>query len=152
MKWKQGLPTYTPEPLWDYSWFHQLLKILLHNWAPPPTTESLDPPLISGVHMVFNANFNSISAISGVHMVFNANVSSMSAISGVHMVFNANISSISAISWCTQTICSRHVRHRSVSTLVLLLNKWSLWTLHSEYTMFWVDDFQEQVGSSYSKG
>ena len=23
--------TYTPEPLWDYSWFHQLLKILLHN-------------------------------------------------------------------------------------------------------------------------
>jgi hypothetical protein len=24
-------PTYTPEPLWDYSWFHQLLKILLHN-------------------------------------------------------------------------------------------------------------------------
>ena len=35
MKWKQGLPTYTPEPLWDYSWFHQLLKILLHNWASP---------------------------------------------------------------------------------------------------------------------
>jgi hypothetical protein len=33
------------EPLWDYSWFHQLLKILLHNWAPPPSTESLDPPL-----------------------------------------------------------------------------------------------------------
>jgi hypothetical protein len=28
---KKGLPTYTPEPLWDYSWFHQLLKILLHN-------------------------------------------------------------------------------------------------------------------------
>ena len=25
---KQGLPTYTPEPLWDYSWFHLLL---LHN-------------------------------------------------------------------------------------------------------------------------
>jgi hypothetical protein len=44
MKWKQGLPTYTPEPHWDYSWFHQLLKILLHNWA-PPSTESLDPPL-----------------------------------------------------------------------------------------------------------
>ena len=39
--------TYTPEPLWDYSWFHQLLKILLHNRAPPPppSTESLDPPL-----------------------------------------------------------------------------------------------------------
>ena len=36
MKWKQGLQTYmyTPEPLWDYSWFHLLLKILLHNWAP----------------------------------------------------------------------------------------------------------------------
>jgi hypothetical protein len=28
---KQGLPTYMPEPLWDNSWFHQLLKILLHN-------------------------------------------------------------------------------------------------------------------------
>ena len=28
---KTGLSTYTPEPLWDYSWFHQLLKILLHN-------------------------------------------------------------------------------------------------------------------------
>ena len=29
MKRKQGLPTYTrtPEPLWDYSWFHPLLKI-----------------------------------------------------------------------------------------------------------------------------
>jgi hypothetical protein len=35
-KWNEGLPTYTPEPLWDYSWFHQLLKILLHSWAPPP--------------------------------------------------------------------------------------------------------------------
>jgi hypothetical protein len=44
LKWKQGLPTYTPEPLWDYIWFPQLLKILLHNWA-PPSTESLDPPL-----------------------------------------------------------------------------------------------------------
>jgi hypothetical protein len=35
-EWKQGLPIYTPESLWDYSWFHQLLKILLHSWAPPP--------------------------------------------------------------------------------------------------------------------
>ena len=46
MKWKQGLPTYTPEPLWVYSWFHQLLKILFHNWT-PLSTESLDPPLAS---------------------------------------------------------------------------------------------------------
>jgi hypothetical protein len=28
---KKGLPTYTPEPLWDYSWFHQLMKLLLHS-------------------------------------------------------------------------------------------------------------------------
>ena len=35
IKWKQGLPTYTPEPLWGYCWFHLLLKILLHSWAPP---------------------------------------------------------------------------------------------------------------------
>ena len=45
MKWKQGLPTYTPEPLWDYSWFHQLLKILLHNWAPPVNRVSGSAPV-----------------------------------------------------------------------------------------------------------
>ena len=46
MKRKQGLPTYTrtSEPLWNYSWFHPLLKILLHNWT-PPRQKSLDPPL-----------------------------------------------------------------------------------------------------------
>jgi hypothetical protein len=47
MKWKQGLPTFTPEPLWGYSWFHLLLKILPHNWAPLSSKESLDPPLIT---------------------------------------------------------------------------------------------------------
>ena len=36
MKWKQGLPTFTPELLWSYSWFHLLLKKLPHNWAPSP--------------------------------------------------------------------------------------------------------------------
>ena len=34
-----------PEPLWYYSWFHPLLKILLHNWAPSLSKETLDPPL-----------------------------------------------------------------------------------------------------------
>jgi hypothetical protein len=28
---KTRFTAYTPEPLWDYSWFHLLLKILLHN-------------------------------------------------------------------------------------------------------------------------
>ena len=28
---KKGLPTYTPEPLWGYSWFHLLLKILFQS-------------------------------------------------------------------------------------------------------------------------
>ena len=41
---KQGLPTYTPELLWDYSWFHQLLKNIAPQLCPPPSTESLDPP------------------------------------------------------------------------------------------------------------
>jgi hypothetical protein len=39
MKLKQDLQTCMPESLWDYSWFHQLLKILLHNWAPSPSTK-----------------------------------------------------------------------------------------------------------------
>jgi len=30
MKRKQGLPIYATEPLWGYSWFHLLLKLLLH--------------------------------------------------------------------------------------------------------------------------
>ena len=28
-------PKRSPEPLWGYSWFHILLKILLQNWALP---------------------------------------------------------------------------------------------------------------------
>ena len=55
---------------------------------------------------------------------------------GVHMVFNANFSSISTISWCTQTICRRHVRHRSVSTLVLLLKK--MITLKTAFRIYYV--------------
>jgi hypothetical protein len=59
MKWKQGLPTYTTEPLWDYSWFHLLLKILLHKWA-TPSTESLDPPLSWSILSLYSSRCHDI--------------------------------------------------------------------------------------------
>ena len=59
MKRKQGLPTYTPEPLWDYSWFHLLLEILLHNGAPPPSVNRVSgsaPAVIPAKPILFQAS------------------------------------------------------------------------------------------------